>query len=255
MILDFINQLIAMEIPIVPEFLFICCIFGPPMVLYAIIVHVTGPRAGEYYRDSDRTPLVISTPDPAYTTLNAIRERPDMLNLLLSNLGKTEPDDEPLSVIKILEVCGPYDAIWALRTVTGEDARIRKFLISFGRRVAWKYFGTHRWHGSRNGKYALEDAFDVAKRFIIGRATDEDLKRARMNSCDELAYALTSINPAVAATTLVEKWKPPANADRYTRNYAGEEIYEEDLIKYNEFISKLFYKEFAGSTLNNQETS
>ena len=35
---------------------------------------------------------------------------------LLKGLGKTEPDDEPLSLLRILEINGIDDALWATRT-------------------------------------------------------------------------------------------------------------------------------------------
>ena len=42
---------------------------------------------------------------------------------LLSNLGKTAADDEPLSLITILDSNGLDDAPWCLRAVTGTAKR------------------------------------------------------------------------------------------------------------------------------------
>ncbi len=46
---------------------------------------------------------------------------------LLNYLGKTEPDNEPLSLLTILESNGFEDALWALRTVEGYDREIKLF--------------------------------------------------------------------------------------------------------------------------------
>ena len=52
------------------------------------------------------------------TTLNKIKTRRpcrDGWEKLLVGLGKTEPDDDPLPLMKILELNGIKDALWALR--------------------------------------------------------------------------------------------------------------------------------------------
>ena len=57
-----------------------------------------------------------------YTTLNRIRDYSpcvDGWKKLLRNLGKTQADDEPLSIIDILDLNGLDDAIWCLRAVDG----------------------------------------------------------------------------------------------------------------------------------------
>jgi hypothetical protein len=53
-----------------------------------------------------------------YTTLNKIRQHSpckDGWGKLLRSLGKTEADDEPLSLITILDSNGLDDALWCLR--------------------------------------------------------------------------------------------------------------------------------------------
>jgi hypothetical protein len=52
---------------------------------------------------------------------------PDGWEKLLVYLGKSEPDNEPLDLIRILESNGIEDAIWALRAVEGHDREIRLF--------------------------------------------------------------------------------------------------------------------------------
>jgi len=55
-----------------------------------------------------------------YTTLNKIRAFSPCLDgwkKLLAGLNKTEPDDEPLPLVKIMEISGIEDAVWALNTI------------------------------------------------------------------------------------------------------------------------------------------
>lgn len=225
---------------------FIClicviCLLGGLTELY--MYFVWGPRI-PLVRDAAKI-LPSSYIEPLYTTLNAMRESV-VLDRLLLKFGKSEPDDEPLSVISILEFCGPYAAIWALRTITGEDVRIRRFIIDLAREKANDYYHTHFWEGNRNGKNALNEAFRISQLYILGRATDADLKRARLNSCDALAYALTSLNPAEVIHKLVMNWEPNPTEWKYQRAYAGDEIYEQDLTCHKKMLSRLFYKHFSG---------
>ena len=46
---------------------------------------------------------------------------------LLQNLDKTEADNEPLSLLTILESNGLDDALWALRAIDGYDREMRLF--------------------------------------------------------------------------------------------------------------------------------
>lgn len=67
-----------------------------------------------------------------YTTLNKLqRHNPcqDGKEKLLAFLGKTDADDEPLSLKTILESNGIVDAIWCLRGVDGHDKEIRLFAL------------------------------------------------------------------------------------------------------------------------------
>ncbi len=64
------------------------------------------------------------------TSLNKIREyRPctSGWKTLLKALGKTEPDDEPITIEFILNSNGVDDAIWCLRATTGHTDAIIKF--------------------------------------------------------------------------------------------------------------------------------
>lgn len=54
---------------------------------------------------------------------------------LLSWLGKTKADAEPLSLLDILESNGISDAVWCLRAVTGHDKQKRMFAVWCARQV------------------------------------------------------------------------------------------------------------------------
>jgi hypothetical protein len=64
------------------------------------------------------------------TTLNKIKAKSpceDGWDKLLNYLGKTQADNEPLSIATIIQSNGIKDALWALRAVEGKDKEIRLF--------------------------------------------------------------------------------------------------------------------------------
>jgi len=70
------------------------------------------------------------------TTLNKIRAHSPCTSgwaQLLAHLGKTKADNEPLSIITILESNGLDDALWCLRAVEGHDREIRLLAVQFAR--------------------------------------------------------------------------------------------------------------------------
>ena len=105
------------------------------------------------------------------TTLNAIRSKSpcsEGWKKLLAHLGKSAADDEPLSLLTILDSNGLDDAIWCLRAVTGHDKEIRLFAVWCARQVQ------HLMADQRS-----VNALDVAERFANGDATEEELEAAR----------------------------------------------------------------------------
>ena len=67
------------------------------------------------------------------TTLRQIRQHNpcrEGWRTLLSALGKTEVDDEPLPLTTILQSNGLDDALWCLRTITGYDKEIIRFALA-----------------------------------------------------------------------------------------------------------------------------
>ena len=104
------------------------------------------------------------------TTLNAIRDHhpcADGWKKLLANLGKTAADDDPLSLITILDSNGIDDALWCLRAVYDHDKEIRLFAVWCARQVQ------HLMTDQR-----AVAALDVAERFANGDATKEELDAA-----------------------------------------------------------------------------
>jgi len=105
------------------------------------------------------------------TTLNQIRDESpcaDGWKKLLTHLGKTQADDEALSILTILESNGLDDALWCLQAVTGHDREIRLYAVWCARQVQ------HLMTDKRS-----LDALDVAERYANGLATDEELAAAR----------------------------------------------------------------------------
>ncbi len=105
------------------------------------------------------------------TTLNKIRAHhpcTDGWSKLLSNLGKTKPDDEPLAITTILDSNGLDDALWCLRAVDGHLSEMRLYAVDCARSVQ------HLMKDLRSVA-----AIDTAERHAYGLATDEELVAAR----------------------------------------------------------------------------
>ena len=105
------------------------------------------------------------------TTLNNIRIHSPCTSgweKLLRHLNKTKADDEPLSLLTVLESNGLDDALWCLRTVNGYDKQIRLLAVAYARRVQ------HLMTDQRSIA-----AIDIAERYANGLATADELKAAR----------------------------------------------------------------------------
>ncbi len=105
------------------------------------------------------------------TTLNEIRKHSPCESgwrKLLAHLGKTQADDEPLSISTVIDSNGLDDALWCLRAVKGHDREIRLFAVWCARQVQ------HLMTDPRS-----LDALDVAERFANGNASNNDLSAAR----------------------------------------------------------------------------
>ena len=125
------------------------------------------------------------------TTLNAIRSHSPCASgwsKLLASLGKTKADDEPLSILTILESNGLDDALWCLRAVTGHDREIRLYAVWCARQVQ------HLMTDQRSIA-----ALDVAERFANGQATVGELTASEDAAWDAAGDAARAAAARAAA--------------------------------------------------------
>lgn len=104
------------------------------------------------------------------TTLNKIREYEPCTSgwiKLLKHLGKTESDDEPLSLVTILDSNGFDHTLWCTRAVKGYDKEIRLFGVWCARQVQ---------HLMSDPRSLI--ALDVAEQYANGIATEGELRAA-----------------------------------------------------------------------------
>ena len=130
-----------------------------------------------------------------HTTLNEIRAHEpckDGWTKLLKHLGKTEPDDEPLRFVTILDSNGIIDAIWCLRVRPAYDLKVMEFKLKCARRVESL---------DKSGK--AKKCLDVVEKFIKGEANIEDLDLAYASAASAAyaaaAYAAAAYAAAYAA--------------------------------------------------------
>lgn len=104
------------------------------------------------------------------TTLNEIRKHNPCAygwQQLLTYLGKTKADDEPLSIATIIDSNGLEDALWCLRAVEGYDRETRLYAVWCAKQVQ------HLLTDQRS-----LDALAVVERYALGKATEDELKAA-----------------------------------------------------------------------------
>jgi hypothetical protein len=104
------------------------------------------------------------------TTLKAIRSHSPCASgwaKLLRHLGKTAADDDPLSIVTVLDANGIDDALWCLRAVDGHQREMRLYAVWCARQVQ------HLMTDARSVA-----AIDVAERHARGDATDAELAAA-----------------------------------------------------------------------------
>ena len=104
-----------------------------------------------------------------YTTLNKIREHLPCVRgweTLLTSLGKTKADAEPLSFKAILDSNGIDDAIWALRSIDAPEVRL--FAVRCVRQIQHLLTDERSLH-----------ALDVSEAYAVGEVTEKELFAAR----------------------------------------------------------------------------
>jgi len=110
------------------------------------------------------------------TTLNKIKAHSPCgngWNKLLNYLGKTQADDEQLSIATIIQSNGIEDAIWALRAVEGKDKEIRLFAADCAESVLHIY--EKQYPNDDRQRLAIQAARDYAN----GVISEDELAAAR----------------------------------------------------------------------------
>jgi len=175
-----------------------------------------------------------------YTTLNQIRShRPcsDGWETLLKHLGKTQPDDEPLSFATILESNGFDDTLWCLRTVEGYDREIRLYAVWCTRQVE---------HLDPFG--VAKQTNNVSERYAHGEATEDELKAARAEAMEAMeAMEAGAAWAAVWAAMAAREAAMAAMAAREAREAEGKAAWEaweaEGKAQKQEFIKRFCTEE------------
>lgn len=143
--------------------------------------------------------------EPITVTLNEIRKhRPcePGWEKLLNHLGKTKADYEPLSLMTILASNGVEDAIWCLYALpNSEQWRMRLFAVACAEQVK------HLMTDERS-----LNALDVARRYSLGLATDDELATARVAARQVSASASTAWAAEAAWETTADAGSARATA-------------------------------------------
>ena len=120
---------------------------------------------------------------------NACKDRYTVLREAL-----TRGDDEPITLIEILDSNGLADALWALRAVPDEQAAERDKLA----RLFACWCVRQIWHLLTDER--SRTAIEVAERYAVGEATHDDLKAAARSAADAAsAYAAAASYAAADA--------------------------------------------------------
>lgn len=142
----------------------------------------------------------------ATTTLRAIRHcgpSPSDWESLLRQLGKTEEDDQPLTLKWIKENLGLYFAIWCVRAVPQADDQARLLLVWYAQQ--WSDALTNR---------AATPFLALATRFAMGEAGRDEMREARTAWADlfqgkqesntDAGHAVEAVRAALAISARYE---------------------------------------------------
>jgi hypothetical protein len=174
------------------------------------------------------------------TTLNRIREHSPCRSswtALLKHLNKTAVDDEPLPFKLILDVVGIDDTLWCARSAPEYSPEWRLFAVFCARQVS------HLLTDPR-----LLSAIEIAERFALGLATEDELRAAyaaaeaaydaaedsRDAARDAAAAALNAATPAAsvyviyAAAAARDAAAKVAARDAYDAALAPYAAYDDD---------------------------
>jgi hypothetical protein len=115
-----------------------------------------------------------------YTTLKQIDKHTEreeyyfkrFWETLLKGLNKTKADDEPLHILKILDIVGWDDATLVLECFEGVDKELTLFAVELARERVDVF-------DDEAEKQKCLDVLSVAERYAYGNATKEELASAR----------------------------------------------------------------------------
>ena len=132
------------------------------------------------------------------TTLNKIKFNSpckDGYKKLLTYLGKTEADDEPLYFSTILESNGLNDCIWCFRAAPEYNQEWRLFAVWCARQVQ------HLMQDSRS-----IDALEVSEKFAMGNASTNELQVAWAAAVDAARDAVDAAWAAAVDAAWAAAW-------------------------------------------------
>jgi hypothetical protein len=140
------------------------------------------------------------------TTLRRIRKaKPceDGWKKLLSRLGKTEADDEPLDLLTVLDSNGFEDALWVLSYAMPDDRLARHFQAWCAERVL------HIYEREYPGDSRIRDQIAMLRN---DAATDDERERARRAAWSAAAEATAWAANAAAWSTAAAEAEAAARA-------------------------------------------
>ena len=135
-----------------------------------------------------------------HTTLNKIMTkhhshdaRDDDWETLLKSLNKTQADDEPLSLITVLDSNGIDYAVWCLRAVDGY-VKEKQLLMVFAARKLQNLFS----------KIGI-DALDIIEKYVHGLASEQELENAYSAAANAAVLSKASDNAAFIAVSAASR--------------------------------------------------
>ena len=134
-----------------------------------------------------------------YTTLNIIRQHnpcKDSWEKALKLLGKTKPDDDPLSFEWILDNMGFCDAVWGLQAVRDEDrVEVERDARLFACDCAESVLDNFESKYPKDGR--VRECINTSRLFARGETNDE--ARSAAESAAESAAYLAAWSAAESA--------------------------------------------------------
>jgi hypothetical protein len=145
-----------------------------------------------------------------YTTLNKIRAHgpcEESWKTLLASLSKTSADDEPVSLLYILDIIGIEDALWALRAVDGIERECRLFACRRAESVLYIY--EREYPNDPRPRRAIE----VARAYAEGTASESERAVAWAAVRDVVrAASWAAVRDAVRAVAWAAAWAAARDA-------------------------------------------